>query len=194
MSGEQDDPGLDGDDETLRRRLSTGAATSPAHDRAVLEAAARAGADIAAGRAGAAQPAARGRPTTARAARWLLPLAALLVLAVAVPWLIEGPGLVEETVRGTAAEVVPATGSVLSRPPRTIRGPRVPGGERYRLVVRDSAARELWRSEPQATPEFSMSEALRRVLPAEGTVLWTMSVATPTGSQERGPYWFRLEP
>ena len=81
MSGGQDDPGPGRDDEVLRRRLAAGAATSPEHDRAVLEAAARATADIADRGDGAATPAGRGRRTGAPA-RWLLPLAAALVLAV----------------------------------------------------------------------------------------------------------------
>ena len=193
MSGGQDDPGPGRDDEVLRRRLAAGAATSPEHDRAVLEAAARATADIADRGDGAATPAGRGRRTGAPA-RWLLPLAAALVLAVTVPWLVQDPGPVEDAVRGAAAGVVPASGAVLSRPPEIIRGPQVPGAEGYRLVVRDSAARELWRRAPQATPEFGVTGDLRRALPAEGTVLWTLSAVTPTGSQEHGPYWFRLEP
>ena len=60
MSGEGHDADVDPADEALRRRLGGAPPTSPAHDRAVLEAAARAGEAIAAAR-------------SARRRRWLLP-------------------------------------------------------------------------------------------------------------------------
>lgn len=181
MSGEGHDADVDPADEALRRRLGGAPPTSPAHDRAVLEAAARAGEAIAAAR-------------PARLRRWLLPLAAAVMLAVTLPWLIDPAGPPAPVVRGPASAVTPAAGAVLSAPPAAIRGPGIPGARNYVLIVRDAAARELWRSEPRSEPEFPVTGGLLGALPGEGTVLWTLSADTPAGPQERGPYWFRLEP
>lgn len=172
------DSNSDGD-ERLRAALgSTAPKPSATHNETVMMAA-------------RAKAATRGR---ARDTTWRLTpalgIAATMVLAVAIVWLLrfEEPTIGLE--RGGVSEgIVPADGAVLEMMPARFQWPAAADAS-YQLNIYNDSAILLWQSAALSEPVLVVTDELR--LESGARYFWVVERLDSAGAASLGPYWFRI--
>lgn len=131
------------------------------------------------------------------AVRWVLPLAAMLVLAIggAAVWKQlsdQRPGAATSGVRGAEPEVTPVSGSELARPPEVFSWPERPGATGYRVRLFDGRGEAIWESEwLTGTSSPAPGEVLRGA--GGGQVfIWTVETRGAAAGPELGPFTFAI--
>ena len=188
QSDEREDP----QDERLRRFLRDASPKpSVTHDQAVL-AAAR---EVAGG-----QPSDSVTPLRPahRRRQWAVPasLAAALLVGVFAVFIStqQSPGPDPGGVRGAdPGEVSPANDALLALPPKVFEWRPRTGAHRYQVVLRDSRALVVWRSEPVEHNQAGLPVEVGSTLETGSTYMWTVEIENGSARPELGPYWFRLE-
>lgn len=169
------------DDDIVRAALARAAPrTGPAHDQAILEAAARVADER------------RAR----RRRRWSVPLslaASLCLLGMWGLWLlrVEPP----DTLRGgdpaLAGAVSPQDAARLSTTPDQLRWSAVPGASQYVITLRDATGAILGTADSAEATSLPLSRVAMVPLPP-GTYFWVVNARGPALERELGPFSFQV--
>jgi len=148
-----------------------------------LAAAIRAGAEAA-----GENPSASGSPAGSRTARWiLLAAAAVVVVGIALPFLVRGPG--DGTVfRGEgnpAGSSLLAEGAAVPRDAVLLRWTPGPEGSTYDVVVSREDLEPVLEAHGLKRSELHVPAAALASLPDGALLLWQVTVHTPEGTEER---------
>ncbi|MFI5118787.1 MAG: hypothetical protein ACHQM4_00150 [Thermoanaerobaculia bacterium] len=109
--------------------------------------------------------------------RFVLPLAAAVLLAAGVAIVMRSPSRLREpdAVRGaqpSGERMVPSNGARLHGPPAALEWTNAPPAESFEIVVFDAESTEVWRSAPSAAPKVVLPAALRSSLKPGTPYYW----------------------
>jgi hypothetical protein len=121
-------------------------------------------------------------------------LAASVAALASATLLLRGTWMPPDTLRGSGsvAEVVPALGASLSKPPQQLEWTSVSGADRYEIVLRDSTGRIIGRGMSPASSIW-VSDLTSATLPA-GSYFWSLRAQGPALDRELGPFHFVISP
>lgn len=129
------------------------------------------------------------------AVRWMLPLAAMLVLAIggAAVWtqfVDRRPGTAASGVRGAEPEVTPHSGSRLAGPPEAFSWPERPGATGYRVRLFDGRGELIWESEWLTGTAYPAPGEVLRGMGGGRLFIWTVETRGGAAASELGPFTF----